>query len=355
MDITTKNEFIVYSPLTTKSIDEFTQSTDDGERILLEGIASTTNKDLQGDIVSPEAIQKMSQQAKGLNIHGDHKYGLDNVIGAIKEVANTDDELKIKFLITKKHTPIIKDMLETGVNLGLSIGGFVHDYDHQTKTIKNIDLKEISLTAMPANYDTFGTVQSKGLIKSTCITGACYEIMKSLEVKNMAEEKPNEQQQNEQQNTDEQDNKSEPLTVEAATDLFNELMASKEQSIIDDITSNTETKIEGIVAEKVKEALSDNQPDAEQPAVEEPASTKDMSDDINALIKEEFDSLRKDLFKNISESKHEDSPAEKALDETNDTVDVEDKPAGYSLKSISERLASNDSKTALIKQIQQQQ
>lgn len=348
MDITTKNEFIVYSPLTTKSIDEFTQSTNDGERILLEGIASTTNKDLQGDIVSPEAIQKMSQQAKGLNIHGDHKYGLDNVIGAIKEVANTDDELKIKFLITKKHTPIIRDMLETGVNLGLSIGGFVHDYDHQTKTIKNIDLKEISLTAMPANYDTFGTVQSKGLTKSTCITGACYEIMKSLEVKNMAEEKPNEQQQNEQQNTDEQDNKSEPLTVEAATDLFNELMASKEQSIVETVTNNVKSELNSIVEEALnKDKDEDSEPAEEdtEPAPEEAA--KNMTD----YIDEKFTEIEKRLFKNLEQVKPE-SPAKKAIKEETNEPEPESH-SGMDIETIAKKLASRNDKEALIKQLKQ--
>ena len=46
------------------------------------------------------------------------------------------------------------------MQLGLSIGGRIKDYDQTNDgwEIKDIDLFEISLTGMPANYDTFGTV-----------------------------------------------------------------------------------------------------------------------------------------------------------------------------------------------------
>ena len=56
------NGFIVYSPLTTKSVEDFTANTEENERILLEGIASTTNKDLYGEIISPDAMKKMVEQ-----------------------------------------------------------------------------------------------------------------------------------------------------------------------------------------------------------------------------------------------------------------------------------------------------
>ena len=52
------NGFIVYSPLTRKSVEDFTTNTEENERILLEGIASTTNKDLYGEIISPDAMKK---------------------------------------------------------------------------------------------------------------------------------------------------------------------------------------------------------------------------------------------------------------------------------------------------------
>ena len=68
-----KKEFKVYSPLTAKSVREFTtkeNTSGDGERILLEGIASTTSRDLQDEIVSKDAIESMAGQAAALRTTG---------------------------------------------------------------------------------------------------------------------------------------------------------------------------------------------------------------------------------------------------------------------------------------------
>lgn len=92
--------FKVYAPLTTKNNNE--------DSLTIEGVASTTTKDLQGDIMLPSAIQSMKQQAKGLNLIGDHQYGLDNIIGTITEVADTDDDtLKIKAKILPTYSRVI--------------------------------------------------------------------------------------------------------------------------------------------------------------------------------------------------------------------------------------------------------
>ncbi len=261
-----KKEFKVYSPLTNKSVDKFITKNDEGpdsERILLEGVASTTSRDLQDEIVSSKAIDSMAEQAKDLNIHGDHWYGLEDVIGAIKESTVTDKQLHIKFLITKRHTPDIKDLLETGVRLGLSIGGYVTDYDEKNRIINAIELHEISLTAMPANWDTFGTVTtSKGLVESNCLTGACYEIVKTLDgVKNMTTEETM------MTKADEPEEEVSGLTQDQVIELINEYMAEKEETIATEITEKVEAQLEAIVEAKVQE-LTNNEPAEEEPADE---------------------------------------------------------------------------------------
>ena len=154
-----KNKFILYSKITTKSLNEI-KDNKDSERLTLEGVASTKNRDLQDEIIDSACLKSMQQQAPGLTIMGDHTYGLfDGVIGAVKEVLPTDDDsLKIKFQIRNKFSEEVKDILSTGINQGLSIDGQVTDYIESSKTIKGINLREISLTAMPANWDTYGTV-----------------------------------------------------------------------------------------------------------------------------------------------------------------------------------------------------
>lgn len=146
-------QFRLYAPQSTKSY-----TTNDDGSLIIEGIASTTNKDLQGDIVLPSAIESMKNQllSTSKNLHGDHKYGLDSILGVVKEVLDSDDNtLIIKAVIRKTYAPTIKEMLDIGINLGLSIGGNITDYNPRKDgwEIKDINLFEISLTGMPANFD----------------------------------------------------------------------------------------------------------------------------------------------------------------------------------------------------------
>lgn len=249
-----KKEFKVYSPLTNKSVDRFlTKSEESGsdERIMLEGIASTTSRDLHDEIVSSAAIESMAEQAMVLNIHGDHWYDLQDVIGAIKESSVEDKQLHIKFLITKRHTPDIKDLLETGVRLGLSIGGYVTNYDEKNRIINEIELHEISLTAMPANWDTFGTVTtSKGLVESNCLTGACYEIVKNLNGEIMTKKEMNTKEEPQSQ-------EDSGLTKDEVIELINEYMAEKEETIVEEITGKVESQLESMVEAKVQELIDD--------------------------------------------------------------------------------------------------
>lgn len=353
--MTSNNEFLVYSPLTRKSVKDFTQTSTDDGRILLEGIASTTNKDLTGEVVSPEALKSMAQQAKGVNIHGDHHYGLNDVIGAVKEVIQEPDNFRVKFLVTRKHTPAVKDLLETGVNLGLSIGGFVHDYDHRTKTIKNINLNEISLTPMPANMDTFGTVhEDNGLTKSNCLTGACYHIIKSLEENNMTD---NNQQQDNKNETEEKQ-QSENLTRENAIDLFNELMASEKQAIVDDITEDIKSGLEDMVKSTVNDMLSESEDNKEEDAEDESAkvdeSLKSIADTLSKQIDTKFEEIHKGLFKTLEVDRQPESHVTKELhatsEEENNTTASSN---GFTTKSIAEKLANTDSRTQLINKIRQ--
>ena len=294
-----KHEFKVYSPLTSKSVDNFiTKNDEDSARILLEGIASTTSRDLHDEIVSSAAIESMAQQAAELNIHGDHWYALEDVVGAIKESTVEDNQLKIKFLVTKKHTPDIKDLLETGVRLGLSIGGYVTSYDEKNRIINAIELHEISLTAMPANWDTFGTVtnSSKSLVESNCLAGACHAIVKNLDgVKTMTTEEIKTKEES----------SSEGLTQDEVISLINEYMAEKEETIAQEITEKVEAQLEAIVDAKLQEK-EDEDPE-EKPEEEEEEETKATSEDEETEEEEET-------------SEEEDEEKEKSINITSEMI-----------------------------------
>lgn len=101
----------------------------------------------------------MKEQLLGTtkNLHSDCRYGLDGIYGAVKEVLDSDDSsLKIRADILRSKSAQIKDMLDVGVQLGLSIGGKITKYtilEDQGWEIKDLRLMEISLTGMPANRD----------------------------------------------------------------------------------------------------------------------------------------------------------------------------------------------------------
>ena len=283
-------------PDTTKS---YTLN-EDGS-LTIEGIASTTNKDLQDDIVTPSAIESMKRQLQaGLNLHGDHWYGLfDGIIGAINEVIDTDAySLRIKAKILPKYANEIKDMLDIGVKLGLSIGGRVTEHTQLEDggwEIKDITLREISLTGMPANWDTYGTITtSKGLVKSTCLTGACYTIMKN-EVDNMAE------------------NEIETLTKEDVKDLINEALILMKEEIKNDTVQSVSKQLEKIVKDAIKSASEEEEEKPEEEVEETPEAEVDEEeekpeeeksialDDIKGLFHSELESMKSEIKEMIPE------------------------------------------------------
>lgn len=298
-------QFEVYAPLTTKTADE------DGG-LIITGVASTTNKDLVGDTITQEAIASMKEQALGLNIYDGHNYGvLKHLIGNIIGIPDSDDDtLVIKGKILPSYREKIQELIDNHIPLGWSIGGNVTDYDNTSEgyLIKDFDLKEISLTGMPANWDTYGTVTtSKGLVKSKCLLGACHTVLKNQDPNNGVltmtnEEKPTEQPQ--------EPVVSEEIKTEIKT-IVDELWSEKEEGLIESITASVEQELKDLVHEELEKkpepepaeeekkgettTEEDEQEDAksseeDKPEEEEDEAKKSLTgEDIIALINKAMD------------------------------------------------------------------
>ena len=84
MKLEKDNRFRLYVPLTKSNnntnIDVTDYKLNENGTLDIEGIASTDNKDLQGDKMLPSAIESMKKQllTLGKNLHGDHKPFLFN-------------------------------------------------------------------------------------------------------------------------------------------------------------------------------------------------------------------------------------------------------------------------------------
>ena len=332
---------------------------DDGT-LTIEGIASTTNKDLQGDIILPSAIQSMKKQllTTTKNLHGDHKYGLDGIYGAIKEVLPTkDDALKIKAIIRKSKASEIKEMLDIGVNLGLSIGGKITEYTIMKDgwEIKDLRLLEISLTGMPANWDTYGTItESTDIVHSKCLSGACHVIRKNLKISDtMTNEK--EFNKNEEVNNN--------FTKNDAVDLFNELMATKQDEIVREIASETVKQVSKEVPSLVKaefDKLKDtttttnnNKEDDEDEENNKEKTEKELKELINTTVKTAIDDSMTTLFKDLNKQRtptfQVDNVKEKDLhDSDNETTPTE---KGLTSHEIAEKMFQNQSQDELIRSL----
>lgn len=231
---------------------------------------------MYGDIVTREALESLKKQMIGLNVFLDHDYDYDKVIGVVKSSELSDDKLYATVAVTKDYQEDIKSKIEFGVNLGFSIGGFADRDKNNTNLISNFNLIELSLTPLPANWDSYGSVTSKnGVMVGNCITKLCYKML------NLESEKMTEQEQ---------------LTTEEATNLFNELMANKEEEIESRIMEKVNNNIEQIVEEKVNAQLENNtsKPEDNQPSEE-------LEKHFNKLISKNFIELEANLGKQQEE------------------------------------------------------
>lgn len=351
-------QFQLFVPFSQKSQEDDTKySENDNGTLTIEGIASTTNKDLQGDIILPSAIRSMKKQllTTTKNLHGDHLYGLDGIYVLIKEVLNSDDtSLKIKADILKAKSPQIKDMLDVGVNLGLSIGGKITEYtileDHGWE-IKDLRLMEISLTGMPANWDTYGTIHEstdKSIVKAKCLAGACHVIRKNLgEIMTKNEENLIKEETSE-------------FTKDDVADLFNELMASKEDEIVREVASETVKQVSKEIPalvkaefEKLKDTSSSNGNDDDEDEDDKETDEekeKHLADLINETVKSAVDENIGNLFKNLEKHRepqfHVDQVTEKDLDNNGGNDDETEK--GLTSREIAEKMFANQTQDSLI-------
>ena len=258
---TAVTEYRVYGlPIESKSYD----MEDDGTLTIV-GVASTTNKDYANEIVSPEVLESLAKQAVGINIYRDHNRHYDGGIGAVIEAWVKDNQLWIKGKILSEYAPGIKERLDIGMNFGFSISGFPKKQRvPEGLLIVDYDLKDITLTYIPMNWDTYGTVEykSQNLIASNCLTGACYHAITNDDGETM-EKKDNDKIEEEIPEEPVEDKKEindgaglSDAQLNQVKDLLNEVVAELEPRIIDNLKPELET-IASDVASKTAEEIAE--------------------------------------------------------------------------------------------------
>lgn len=238
------NQFIIQASTITEK-----PSANDGE-LILTGMASSNSKSLYGEVMSESALQRMCTDAVGLPILYDHEGKMKSIAGVVKNAYLEDNDLYLDFSILPRFQDEIRELIEFGVLLGLSIGGHVSSFDMKNGLVEDITLVEVSLTPVPANRDTHGTVRIKqNVVTGDCLYGVCNALIKNnlkedeiiSETEKMEEiqrAKPTEEEgagNSEEKTPTEEKNENEPLTKEAVKEMMDERFAEEKQSIIETV------------------------------------------------------------------------------------------------------------------------
>lgn len=178
--------------LTKGLVNEYVE---ENKPLILEGIASSSNVDLEGDYMTQECLEDMKKQALGLSIFLDHEHTINSIVGKITHVLESSaDIFKIKFSVLPSYEWYLLEFLEYGINLGLSIGAKVLDFEETEKgwQINKVQLLEVSIVGIPANPDTRGTVKisknAENIVTAKCFNGACKQIIDNLESSDLVKE-----------------------------------------------------------------------------------------------------------------------------------------------------------------------
>lgn len=280
-------QFKVYSPPITK---ESSKSLNNDGTLTITGVASTTNQDLDGEIISEKALVSLKDQAVGLNLHLDHNHDYNGGIGAITEAYVQENALIITANVLKEHAQGILDRLKLGMNMGFSIGGIPIIKNSRSNIIDDFILLEVSLTLLPANWDTFGTVETKGLIESNCLTGACHYILKEKN-KKMSD------------NMEKASKVIDDATKQELVNIVNEALINLKPLIIDELKEDVAKLVQDIVSQSLGDvlpkALSEIKSEVMPPEEEEVVEQTTKSDD--EIITEEMQ---------VEEPKADEQPSE---------------------------------------------
>lgn len=318
----------VYAPLNKKGVNKLNK---DGS-LTITGVAATTNKDLNNEILTAEVIESLSKQAVGLNLFLEHKHDYNGAIGSIKKAENVNNELRIVADVIPEYAKELKQKLDLGMNFGLSIAGFPELSNVDYRVITAYDLKEISLTPMPANWDTFGTIRAKNLIKSNCFSGACNSFLEMIDMNK--KEELNTKEEIEMEET--------PVSLDDVVNLINTAFAEKKESMVEEIKNEIKNIIESKIEEMTPSAEIENKEadepkeDEEEDIVEEQIPDEVSEDEEEDAVKLDEKSMRKmlnELKEEITNSLQKPSKFQQVMN----SKKLEDKTSKSTFLNSSER------------------
>lgn len=164
--------------------------------------ASSTIKDLVGDVIAPDAIFRMADKARGnMTIFLNHEYKVpEDVLGSTEaaevvergadERGNPILDLDLDIVVNESNPRAVStwDAIQSGVKLGTSIGAIVrnaHKAADGSYEITDLELLEASIVSLPANPRSWVQYAMKSLVTDE-ITTEIEEVEKTDSTVNIA-------------------------------------------------------------------------------------------------------------------------------------------------------------------------
>jgi hypothetical protein len=308
-----------------KSIDE------DGE-LFIKGIANTGERDLVGDVITETALQEIAEQAVNRNLHFNHSGRFDDtlddltesIIGVITESQLVAEGVEITARILPKHSANIKYLLENGVRLGLSVSGHAHYEENSFEQIISWDLTEISLTAIPCDQGTMGTVQ---------IQKSFTEFIQSI---------PEQKTKNGGKSMSE-----DGISKEDVIELINTAFNEKEGELLEVVRKENEQKFDEIIAriESLETQASvsgdedDETPQDEDTPQNEEEEEEDEGKNIEDLVNKKVEEIFHTIFKGVQTPEFQYRTKQMSTPDEEDEEDEEPENKTYTVKEIAEAIA----------------
>jgi phage head maturation protease len=298
------NQFIIQASTITEK-----PTANDGE-LILTGMASSNSKSLYGEVMSESALQRMCTDAVGLPILYDHEGKMKSIAGVVKNAYLQDNDLYLDFSILPRFQDEIRELIDFGVLLGLSIGGHVSSFDMKNGLVEDITLVEVSLTPVPANRDTHGTVKIKqNVVTGDCLYGVCNTLIKEnlkedeiiSETEKMEEiqrAKTPAEEEGEvkpEENTPQEENEDEPLTIEKVKEMMDERFAEEKQSIVETVLAEVKDMLNNKNEEEggdVQQSAETVPPEPVDPTVKVELDADELAEKLSAKIFSELDNRR---------------------------------------------------------------
>ena len=307
---------------------------EDNDELILEGIASTTSIDEEGDYMTESCLEDMKRQAIGLSVLKEHGRTLDDIIGKVVGIPSSDSEtFKIKFKVLPRHRFYLLDLLENGINLGLSIGARaveyepIEDSDYGWK-VNKAKLYEISLIPLPANWDSFGSVKiSKELdndvVVAKCFNGACKQLVKEYNPNTIKELEDTQKNDEEKYLT-----RKEALSMineeaiaiydRVLSEVLDEIKREREKNHLNEENNSNKT-------EKSENSNDENKNSNSSKDKEDEEKEKSMKEEIDKKVEsEETPNVQKNLEELEGTSEGDETKMEKGIKEQKEeeTIDV---------------------------------